>query len=392
MKRAGRTVVFAVFLAIFLVGAPAVVLYTAGYRYNPKNGHIVRTGVLAVSSSPRGAHIILDGVDTGDSTPFVFSRITPGTYSVTLTRDGYHSYDDDVTIESGKTSYVSDIALFAANEPMLLTTESAAIITSAPHGNDALVLRRSSGDAEVWQYGIRNRAYTLLANIRTGVDDVLTLRYQAGDDRPLLVNDTAGTFHDILDADTGSLAPTLHAAGLLQLTKSTHAVEVRNTQSPDTLLALLPLADYVIAQTSSQYAVVTGPNEKLYVIDLYAEQPVILSTYATSFAWDTDLGMMVWTDGIEINVFAFANNSTTFVTRQSDTVRDVALSANGHTVFAASATTVQSLTIGGGGTHAMTLATMETVEQCWTANATTNTLYVVGTLNGTRGIYELVLR
>lgn len=391
MKRAVRTAVFAVFLALFLVGAPAVVLYTAGYRYNPKNGHIVRTGVFAVSSNPRGARIILDGLDTNKTTPFVFSRITPGAYTVTLAKEGYHTYDDDVTVESGKTSYVSDIALFAANAPMLLTEETTAHITSSPSGNEALVLRRSSGDAEIWRYELRSRIYTLLAHVRTGIGDILSMRYDAQNENPLLINKTAGTYNDILHADTGSLTPTTQTAGLLQLRTSTHAVEVRNRESPDTLLALLPLADYTVAEAHSQYAALWGPNEKLYVIDVTGEQAILLSTTATTFAWNTNLGILVWSDGIEISTLYLASGNRAFVTRQADTVRDVALSANGHTVFATTATGIQSLTIGGGGTHAMTLATMDVIEQSWTSTETENALYVVGTQDGVRGIYELML-
>ncbi|MBU1126698.1 PEGA domain-containing protein, partial [Patescibacteria group bacterium] len=82
-----RQVLFWSFLTFFVIAAPAIVLYTAGYRYNFKNGQIVRTGVISVSSTPRNAKIYLDGNDTEKETPFVFKRIMPDVYEVSIWRE-----------------------------------------------------------------------------------------------------------------------------------------------------------------------------------------------------------------------------------------------------------------------------------------------------------------
>lgn len=357
MKRPARQLIFATFIALFLVGAPAVVLYTAGYRYNPRNGHIVRTGVLSVSSTPRGAHIFFDDADTGRTTPYVFNRITPGDYRVTLERDGYHTYIDDVTVESGKSAYVSDIALFAASEPLLLNEETGDV-THDVDGNTARVVRTASNDTETWEYNVRGRSYTLIAN--APVDD---------DNTP---------------------APTTQTVGMLTLTKNATGVEVHNAESPDTLLSLLPLADYTIALSAGRYAVLTTPAQKLYVIDLYATQPIALSTTAT--AWNAQNGTLVWTDGVEVDTFNFGNHASTFVTRQSAPIVDVALDTEGAVVFLATATTIQSLTQNDDGMHTTTLASMDDVEQCWSSTDAHDALYVLGTVGGVRGFYELGLR
>lgn len=357
MKRPIRQLIFATFIALFVVGAPVVVLYTAGYRYNPRNGHIVRTGVLSVSSTPRGATILLDGATTGRTTPYVFTRMTPGTYSVTLTRDGYHTYEDDITVESGKSAYVSDIALFAASEPLLLNEESGAITTSTD-GATATIVRAANNETETWEYTVRNRSYTLVAN---------TPDTNAEDDTPVT-----------------------QTVGMLTLTEATNGVEVYSADAPDTLLALLPSAHYTIALSAGRYAVLTTENHKLYVIDLYAKQPIALAARAT--AWDAQNGTLVWTDGVEVNTFVIATSAATFVTRQSTPILDVALDTEGQAVFVATATTIQSFTRTRDTAHITTLATMDTIEQCFTSTRAPDALYVVGTMNGVRGFYELGLR
>ena len=393
MKRAARTVVFATFLAIFLVGAPAVVLYTAGYRYNPRNGHIVRTGVLTVTSTPRGADIAIDGADTGETTPFIFSRMTPGDYTVALTKDGYHAYEDLVTVESGKTSYVAGMTLFAASTPSLLAEEPLSTMTQSADGTTALVLRRSGADAEIWEYHISDHSYTLLAHIRTGINDDLAVRYE-DDEAPALVNTTAGTVTTLVPSGTPATAlyPGDQRVGPIALLRGTNAIEVRRTDTPEVLRALLPLANYTVAQVDNERVVLTTENHALYLIDLRAEQPLRLSADATAFAWNTTTDTLAWTDGIEVHVYHVGNNTRTFITRQSVPILDVTLDATSSTVFTATSSTLQSFAVGGSGTHTVTLAVLDTLEQCWTKDGATDTLYVVGTVDGVRGIYALALK
>lgn len=394
MKRIGRTVVFALFLAVFLIGAPAIVLYTAGYRYNPKNGHIVRTGVLAVSSTPRGAVITLDGIVTNNTTPYVFSRVTPGNYTLTLTKEGYHSYDDTITIESGKTTYLSDVTLFAASEPIQRTAEKNASITPSVDGSRALVVRRSGGNVEVWEYNIDGNTYTLIANVQTDPDAVLHMQYQGENQTPVLVNETEGTTSTFFGntVTTTSQYPDIQTIGNLRMVHNTNAVEIRKANTPELLLALLPIADYTVAQTEGDYAILTTEDERLYLLDLSSPDPILVSTHATTFDWKPQTSLLAWTDGVEINAYSTVTHARTFVTRQSEAILDLAISDDGQTIFSATSTAVQSFTVEGVARHIMTLAVMDAIEQVWTVNANATALYVVGSMNGIRGMYELALR
>ncbi len=121
-----RRLIFAIFVTVFLVSAPLLVLHTAGYRLNISNRHLLQTGVLALATAPRGSTITLNGQSLAQKTPYVVQRIMPSTHTLVLQRKGYHDWSQRVSISEGKTTYVT-ARLFAESEPVLLDDTEAAL-------------------------------------------------------------------------------------------------------------------------------------------------------------------------------------------------------------------------------------------------------------------------
>jgi len=74
MTKKTRTILFLVFLFIFLSAAPAVVLYSQGYRIDFDNKKISRTGGLFLKIEPKQVEIYLDGKLT-EKTDFFFGSV-----------------------------------------------------------------------------------------------------------------------------------------------------------------------------------------------------------------------------------------------------------------------------------------------------------------------------
>ncbi|MBM5789680.1 PEGA domain-containing protein [Candidatus Parcubacteria bacterium] len=117
IHRYWRSMVFFLFLAGFLLSAPIVVLYTAGYRYHFGAGKIVKTGVLSVSSTPRGADILLNGARTAEKTPAVVSNVLPGAHKVRVAKNGYAPWQKTLDVYSKQTTFAREIVLFLDGEP-----------------------------------------------------------------------------------------------------------------------------------------------------------------------------------------------------------------------------------------------------------------------------------
>ncbi len=135
MHRVVRKFLFAFFVAVFVVATPLVILYTAGYRLNITSRRVLQTGVIAITTSPRGASIYLDNTLINDKTPLVIQRLAPKTYELQFEKNGYHTWEQRVEVREGVTTYVT-ARLFAASEPTPLALSEARELL-AEHDKDS---------------------------------------------------------------------------------------------------------------------------------------------------------------------------------------------------------------------------------------------------------------
>ncbi|MDD3112580.1 MAG: PEGA domain-containing protein, partial [Methanofollis liminatans] len=65
------------------------------------------SGSIAVSSSPDGARIFLDGADTGEQTDTTLTHVPVGTHTIRVELDGYRDAEETVTVAAGQTAEAS---------------------------------------------------------------------------------------------------------------------------------------------------------------------------------------------------------------------------------------------------------------------------------------------
>lgn len=107
-----RKLIFFAFLALFVVTAPLLVLYTAGYRYNWERGKIQETGVLLIQYRPAAALLRLNNVVRAKKAPARFSGLMPGRYTITIEKEGYHQWQKRLWIEPSKTTFAEHMILW----------------------------------------------------------------------------------------------------------------------------------------------------------------------------------------------------------------------------------------------------------------------------------------
>jgi hypothetical protein len=112
-----RHILFFAFVAGFLITAPIVVLYTAGYRYHAGTGKIVQTGVLSIRSIPKGAMIYIDDVLQNDRTTAVIGNVLPGSHRIRVEKPDYSSWEKTLDVFSKQSTLVSQLVLFLDQPP-----------------------------------------------------------------------------------------------------------------------------------------------------------------------------------------------------------------------------------------------------------------------------------
>lgn len=113
MKLLHRRIVYSLFVGIFLVAAPLIIFYTMGYRYNLEKGRVQKTGVMKITTVPRGADIYLNGIRYETSqTPAKIEYLLPGDYEIRLAKDGYHEWQKKLAVTENGTTFAEKIMLF----------------------------------------------------------------------------------------------------------------------------------------------------------------------------------------------------------------------------------------------------------------------------------------
>ncbi len=128
MTRLTRRLVFYSFIAIFLLATPPTIFYAMGYSFDWQKKVLVKTGGLYLKSSPSNAKIILDDKDN-KTTPKLISRLLPKIYKVSVTKDGFFSWEKNLEIKPQLVEEARNIILFPKNiSPEKVATTSLAII------------------------------------------------------------------------------------------------------------------------------------------------------------------------------------------------------------------------------------------------------------------------
>ena len=80
--------------------------YSVSFTLQTGEGEGTGTGTLLVTSSPQGAVIYIDGIASGQTNTSV-TNIAAGTHNVTVTKPGYQTATELVSVQAGESKSVS---------------------------------------------------------------------------------------------------------------------------------------------------------------------------------------------------------------------------------------------------------------------------------------------
>jgi hypothetical protein len=110
MTRSTRRIIFFIFILIFLIVTPGVLLYATGYSFDWENKQIIKTGSFYFQSLPDSAKILIDGKEI-DKTPSYIARQNPGTYGIQISKEGFTSWQKKLNIQAQLTTEARNIML-----------------------------------------------------------------------------------------------------------------------------------------------------------------------------------------------------------------------------------------------------------------------------------------
>ena len=373
MSKTLRLIIFLLFVFAFLLTAPLVVLYTAGYRFDLTHGRIVHTAVLNMTSSPRNAQVFVDDEPMSDRTPSVVDTILPGEHLVRLEKDGYLSWKTPLTFKSREARVIGPIVLFLDESPILEETLVAKTIAHHEKTNRVAYLSQESSWLEVWDININSSekkllmrlpfdsesAYQLtwseqgtylLLNQHHGslnnlslvkasnglgielpedVQDVDDFWWDVGqDDYLYVVKDELVSRFAILSNQTTSLSfqadriQTIDHKEVVLSTSNNKAVLSIQDGETASILTYLPLSAYEFVFAPSGLIALhdTHRNRLILIEPNNRDQPILLNEEALLWKWNTTGDALLYSSGYDVKRYLRYNHQVETLTRLSQKI------------------------------------------------------------------------
>lgn len=124
MTRRTRRIIFYTLILIFVLAAPATILFASGYYIDWQNWRIFKTGSFYFASLPDEAQISINGKII-NNTPSYLGRYLPNKYQVQITKPGYIAWQKELKIQEQITTEARNIFLISENlQPVFVTDEA----------------------------------------------------------------------------------------------------------------------------------------------------------------------------------------------------------------------------------------------------------------------------
>ena len=112
-----RKIVFYIFALIYLIICPLIIARMLGFVINPLTHHMVKTGLVYISTNPPDATVYIDGRLAHQKTPTVLRDLSPGEHFLRIELSGYNDWERDVPVVGKKATVLANTLLIPVEWP-----------------------------------------------------------------------------------------------------------------------------------------------------------------------------------------------------------------------------------------------------------------------------------
>lgn len=164
MTKKTRTILFLIFLFLFLLAAPAAILYSQGYRFDFERKKITQTGGFFLKAEPKQVEIYIDG-KLAKKTDFFFGSalledLLPKRHKIEVKKEGHFNWEKDLEIREKEVTEVKNLVLFPKNLNFRILTKGIENFWFSPDGKK--IILKESGEQ-----GWALKLYDLGKNIKS---------------------------------------------------------------------------------------------------------------------------------------------------------------------------------------------------------------------------------
>ncbi|HBL39894.1 TPA: hypothetical protein DDZ10_04495 [Candidatus Uhrbacteria bacterium] len=437
-----RILLFWTFVTGFLVAAPLLIFYTFGFRYNFQTGRVEHTGVISVSTIPRGANVSVNGKPHRSVTPTLVKQLRPRDHLVSLTKDGFHSWEKTVRAVERKTVFLDSIVLWANRKPVLVTDQGNIHLMNK--ASTALASLEVTGAwTEVWIEELEKNTRALVARFPGSQPEKVGLSWAPNGERLLMSSGASDTLVSKRDgseqlrlnervpsiqsawwnegeaedlivtigSETRRLNPVSGEVSMLFNTpvetlfgregrlfftregaERTHVVS--RVGAEENVIAILPTGSYRFIESRLPYLLLFEEGRgRIVLIDAdNHDQPILLQTEALEAHWSPNgETRLLYTNGFETHLFYPQTLGDTLIDRMSRSVASVAWHPSGTAIVLAHQDGVVAYDLHEPGFIQTKLNDAQEISRVFIESPGGRLLFL-GTVDGVYGLYQQTIR
>jgi len=404
MNKRARNVIFLIFLGLFLISAPIVVLYTAGFRINSQRMTLVKTGLFSLSSEPKGANIFIDNTDTKQKTNTVIKNIMPGEHVISFVKTGYLPWEKKLEVKENETSFVQKAELFLDSESTVKIDTEYSVYALDTNGEKIAFALSTEGWLEIWFKLLSSGEEKLLLRLPKTDFETISLSWSLFDKETLIIKETKNSQIVWRSVKQNGESETLSDNPFLtwkrdenqflfikETVGQTNLVN-RNQNEQETILAIIPSGQYEFLPAPPSFVLLHDQNRNkiLLIDDRGVDQPILLNTSALSVAWNPqNKKQLLYASDFELHIFDAENLTDELLTRLSVSISGAAWHTSGQDIFFTDNKNLFAVELDnrGGQRQIWTLAAFEKIETFATTE-NGKTIYLFGTKDDNTGLFE----
>ncbi|MCK5080550.1 MAG: carboxypeptidase regulatory-like domain-containing protein [Candidatus Moranbacteria bacterium] len=129
MNRTQRKLFALLFVLLFALIAPTVVLFAQGYRFSLKNNIFIYSGSITVKSWPRDIEIYINDKKQNKNLniingAYTINGVKPGKYKLACSRPGYDTWEKEIEVHSGISTEFWNVLLFPEKDQQNITAHT----------------------------------------------------------------------------------------------------------------------------------------------------------------------------------------------------------------------------------------------------------------------------
>ena len=376
-----RRIIYSIFIFIFLIITPVIILYAAGYRYNFQKHKIQKTGVLILKSKPEGAKIFLNDKLKKTTTPARIANLLPGDYSIKIEKDDFYSWQKKLPVESGLTTFAEDVTLFKKSLPAQIVDGNIDIFSVSPNEQKLIYIQNQEMGNELWLLDFKTSKKSLLYRLSDKNNQILTAEWSKDGQKILMIiadNKLKNKKYIVLDSRTEEASVYSNLDDFYFEFKA-----IKNK-----IIDITSLDDAVLVDSPPAFITILNKKNRDLKVTQSDSGNIVFETEADIASWSEDGEKLLYLKNFEIWIYDFSSEKDFLITRYSKEIKN-ALWINNNYILALFDNTLKIIELDEREQRNVTdFLTLERIHN-FNIDTKNQKIYFIGAIANKKGVFEL---